>query len=116
MSGSPKQVASAQGLSAAGNEGFIEGQTRIKVLPEVTQRLGLQNMLVGALMCIGGTVASVVSFNIVRSSFAGGTYFIFTGAGADGRFIASAISRRDSPLAWHCRGHRLRQRAVLQAD
>jgi hypothetical protein len=37
-------------------------------------------------------------------------------AGADGRFLASAISRRDSPLARHCRGYSLRHSGVLQAD
>jgi hypothetical protein len=65
---------------AAGNEGFIEGSTRIKVIPEVTKAVGQRNMLVGALWCIGGTVVTVVTYNIASSSPSGGTYFVAWGA------------------------------------
>jgi hypothetical protein len=64
----------------AGTEGFIDGQTRIKVLPEVTKSVGQKNMLIGALWCIGGTVVTVATYNLATSSASGGTYFVAWGA------------------------------------
>lgn len=64
----------------AGNEGFIEGQTRIKVLPEANKTVGQKNMLYGALWCVGGTVVTVVTYDMASSSPSGGTYFVAWGA------------------------------------
>jgi hypothetical protein len=66
---------------AAGAEGYIDGQTKIKVIAEaarVTKALGKKNMLYGALWCIGGTIITVGTFSAASSG--GGTYFITWGA------------------------------------
>jgi hypothetical protein len=63
---------------AAGGEGFIDGKTQIKVIPEVTKSVGKKNMLYGALWCVGGTVVTVVSYTAVAES--GGTYIVAWGA------------------------------------
>ena len=66
----------------AGNEGFIDGTAKIKVIAEKarpTKALGKKNMLYGALWCIGGIVLTVVTYSAATSS-GGGTYFVFWGA------------------------------------
>jgi hypothetical protein len=65
-----------------GNEGFIEGNTKIKVIPEavtVTRELGGKNMLHGALWCIGGITVTFVTYSSAVSS-GGGTYVVTWGA------------------------------------
>jgi hypothetical protein len=61
----------------SGNEGFIDGQTKIRVIPEVvkaTKAIGSKNMLYGALWCIGGIVVTVVTYSAASSG--GGTYSV----------------------------------------
>jgi Bacterial SH3 domain len=57
----------------SGNEGFIPGQTRIRVIPEKTKALGRKNMLSGALWLIAGIVITVASM----SPTSGGGMYIF---------------------------------------
>ena len=64
----------------AGTEGFMEGQTRIKVLPEANKAVGQKNMLYGALWCIGGTVVTAVTYSAATSSPSGGHYWVAWGA------------------------------------
>jgi hypothetical protein len=64
----------------AGNEGFIDGETRIQVeeaAAPATKESGLQNMLVGALFCIGGIVVTAVTYS--NASTSGGTYIVAWG-------------------------------------
>ncbi len=64
----------------SGNEGFIDGATKIKVGPETakaTKAAGRKNMLYGALWLIGGIVVTVVSYSAASG---GGTYLITWGA------------------------------------
>jgi hypothetical protein len=64
----------------SGTEGFIEGQTKIKVIPEsvkATKATGSKNMLYGALWCIGGIVVTAVTYSAASS---GGTYIVAWGA------------------------------------
>lgn len=66
----------------SGREGFIEGQTKIKVIQEKakpTKYNGRRNMLFGALWCIGGTVVTVATYS-AASSGGGGRYVIAWGA------------------------------------
>ena len=66
---------------AARVEGYIDGQTKIKVIAEaarITNALGKKNMLYGALWCIGGTIITVGTYTAASSG--GGTYFITWGA------------------------------------
>jgi hypothetical protein len=58
-------------------EGYIPGQTRIRVLPEKTKALGRKNMISGALWCIGGIIVTVATLNAASN---GGTYIIAWGA------------------------------------
>ena len=64
----------------SGNEGFIDGQTRIKEIPELTRAVGQKMMLHGFLWCVGGIVVTVVSYSMATSSSSGGTYFVAWGA------------------------------------
>jgi hypothetical protein len=57
--------------------GFIPTQTQIKVAEYVTKASAKKNMLVGALWCIGGTVATIIGFSAASG---GGTYLVFWGA------------------------------------
>jgi hypothetical protein len=68
-----------------GAEGFIDGATKIKVLPEVTKASGAKNMLFGALWCIGGIIVTAVTYNMA-SSGGGGRYFIAWGPVVFGAF------------------------------
>ena len=56
-----------------GNEGFIDGETKIKVVeaPEVSASNGIGNMIVGGLFCIGGTIATMVSYDSATTSGGG---------------------------------------------
>ncbi len=65
----------------SGNEGFIDGKTRIRVIPEkikATKAHGRKNMLYGALWCIGGIVVTTVTYS--NASSGGGTYIVAWGA------------------------------------
>jgi hypothetical protein len=65
----------------SGNEGFIDGKTKTRVVPEKvipTKAIGKKNMLVGALWFFGGIVVTVVTYSAASSG--GGTYFITWGA------------------------------------
>ncbi|HEV2176083.1 MAG TPA: hypothetical protein VGW33_02620 [Terriglobia bacterium] len=68
----------ARVLDSAGNEGFVDGQTRIKVVPEATKAAGRKNMLRGGLWCVGGIVVTVATYSAAASG--GGTYFVAWGA------------------------------------
>jgi hypothetical protein len=64
----------------AGNEGFIDGETQIRVDEEAepaSKESGQKNMLVGALWCIGGIVVTAVTYS--NASTSGGTYFVAWG-------------------------------------
>jgi hypothetical protein len=64
----------------SGNEGFIEGGTKIKVAPEKaqpTQASARKNMLYGALWCIGGIIVTVTTYSAASG---GGTYIVAWGA------------------------------------
>jgi hypothetical protein len=66
----------------AGHEGFIEGRTKIKIIPEtarVTKASGGKNMLYGALWCIGGIIVTAATYSSAVSS-GGGRYFVAWGA------------------------------------
>jgi len=68
---------------ASGVEGFIDGKTRIKAVPETlkaTKAVGQKNMLHGGLWCLGGTLVTAVTYGMAASSSSGGTYFVAWGA------------------------------------
>ncbi len=63
-----------------GNEGFIDGKTSIRVIPEAvkaTRAVGGKNMLYGALWCIGGILVTALTYSAASS---GGTYVVAWGA------------------------------------
>jgi hypothetical protein len=70
---------------AGGVEGFIDGQTKIKVIPEASKASGAKNMLYGALWCIAGIVITAVTYNMA-SSGGGGRYIIAWGPAIFGAF------------------------------
>jgi hypothetical protein len=62
---------------AQGSEGFVDGQTLIKVIPVANRAVAKKNMLVGGLWCVGGL--AVTGFTYASASSGGGTYFIMWG-------------------------------------
>lgn len=63
-----------------GDEGFIEGGTKIKIVPEKaqpTKASARKNMIYGALWCIGGIVVTVATYSAASG---GGTYIVAWGA------------------------------------
>ena len=64
-------------VDAAGNEGFIDGKTRIKILRETTKAAGRKIMLVGAIWFVVG--AAVTGFSLAMAA-QGGTYIVAGGA------------------------------------
>lgn len=60
-----------------GNEGFVEGNTKIKQIPVVNKEVGKKNMLYGALWFIGGVVVTV---GTLSAASGGGTYIVAWGA------------------------------------
>ncbi len=60
-----------------GNEGFIEGSTKIKRVPIITKAVGKKNMLYGALWFIGGIM---VTLGTLAMASGGGTYIVAWGA------------------------------------
>lgn len=65
-------------FDSAGTGGFIDGETRLKMVPEAMKTVGKRNMLYGGLWCVGGTVATVATYAAASSS--GGSYFVAWGA------------------------------------
>jgi hypothetical protein len=66
---------------SAGNEGFIEGDTKIRINPEAakaTQSDGGKNMVFGALWCIGGIIVTAATYS--HASSEGGGYVVAWGA------------------------------------
>lgn len=59
-----------------GVEGFISGQTRLRVIPEKSRALARKNILSGALWCGAGIVIT----SLGATSSGGGTYFVAWGA------------------------------------
>jgi hypothetical protein len=57
--------------------GYIPAQTQIKVLTVGSKETAKKNMLVGALWCVGGTIATIVGASMASG---GGTYLVFWGA------------------------------------
>ncbi len=64
-------------IDSTGTEGFIDGQTRIKMVPVATKAVGKKNMLFGGLWCVGGTVVTVATY--AAASSGGGSYFVAWG-------------------------------------
>jgi SH3-like domain-containing protein len=64
-------------VDAAGNEGFIDGKTRIKILRETTKAAGRKIMLMGAVWFVVG--AAVTAFSLAMAA-QGGTYIVAGGA------------------------------------
>ena len=62
---------------AAGNEGFIDGQSHLKQIISASKETGKKNMLRGSLWFIGGIVVTVGSLMLTSS---GGTYIVSWGA------------------------------------
>jgi hypothetical protein len=62
----------------SGGEGYMEGQTRIKVIAEVNKAIGKKNMLYGALWCTGGILVTTITYSAASSG--GGTYYVTWGA------------------------------------
>ena len=60
-----------------GNEGFIEGATKIKQLPMMNKEVGKKNMLYGALWFIGGVVVTIGTYSAASG---GGSYLVAWGA------------------------------------
>jgi len=58
-------------------EGYIPGQTRIRVLPEKTKALAKKSLISGAMWLIGGTVVTIVTYSGTSN---GGSYIIAWGA------------------------------------
>lgn len=65
-------------FDSAGTGGFIDGETRLKMVPEAMKTVGKRNMLYGGLWCVGGTVATVATY--AAASSGGGSYFVAWGA------------------------------------
>jgi hypothetical protein len=61
----------------AGNEGFMDGATRIKSVVEITRKAAQKNVVVGGLWCVGGLVVTVAT---IAASEHGGGGFICIGA------------------------------------
>jgi hypothetical protein len=70
---------------AGGAEGFIDGTTKIRVIPETSKAAGTRNMLYGALWCIAGIAITVVTYNMA-STGGGGRYIIAWGPAIFGAF------------------------------
>lgn len=62
----------------SGSEGYIDGKTRIQMIPEVTKAVGRKNMIYGALWFFGGLIVTVGTYSAASSS--GGTYLVTWGA------------------------------------
>jgi hypothetical protein len=61
----------------SGNEGYIDGHTRIRVMTEVTRATGSRNMLSGGMWCLAGIVVSGFPFS---APSAGGVLIVTWGA------------------------------------
>ncbi len=62
---------------ASGNEGYMDGATRVKGVVEVTRKVAKKNLAVGALWCVGGLIVTIATY--AAASDGGGTYFIMWG-------------------------------------
>lgn len=62
----------------AGREGYINGKTRIRVVPDDLVAAGKKNLLVGALFTVGGLALTLATY--LTSSNTGGSYIIAWGA------------------------------------
>jgi hypothetical protein len=60
-----------------GVEGYISGQTRLRVTPPKTKALARKNMISGVLWCIGGIIVTTATMSAASE---GGTYIIAWGA------------------------------------
>ena len=63
---------------ASGGQGYIEATTKIIPKPRVTKKTGLQNMLIGGLFFVVGTIITISTYS--SASISGGTYYICWGA------------------------------------
>jgi len=61
-----------------GNLGYIDIDTRVKAVVEVTRKVALHNVTQGAAYCIGGLIATGLGLAI--SSHVGGFFMVFWGA------------------------------------
>ncbi|HUA62091.1 MAG TPA: hypothetical protein VML19_25260 [Verrucomicrobiae bacterium] len=61
----------------SGNEGYMDGSTRVKGVVEVTRKAALKNLTAGALWCVGGLIVTIATY--AAASDGGGTYFIMWG-------------------------------------
>lgn len=62
---------------AAGNQGYIEGNTSITRKEPVTKKTGITNMLVGGGFFVLGLIVTIASYSAASS---GGTYYLCWGA------------------------------------
>jgi hypothetical protein len=61
-----------------GQQGYIEGNTKIQQKAKVTKQTGITNMLVGGAFFVVGLIVTIASFSSAASS--GGTYYLCWGA------------------------------------
>jgi len=64
-------------LDAAGNEGFVDGETRIQVVAEGAKAAARKKMLRGGLWCVVGIAVTAGTYSLASP---GGTYFVTWGA------------------------------------
>jgi len=62
---------------AAGNQGYLEGNTSITRKDPVTKKTGITNMLVGGGFFVLGLIVTIASYS---SASSGGTYYLCWGA------------------------------------
>jgi len=66
-----------------GNEGFIDGDTLVRLKDIDKKEIAKKNILYGALWCVGGLILTVATYSMASRS---GTYFVFWGAVIFGGF------------------------------
>ena len=65
-----------QVCDAAGRQGYIDGQTRVRTTPIVTKDVAASQMRTGALWCIGGIAITAITYSAASD---GGGYLIMWG-------------------------------------